>query len=145
MVFRDPALAYAMVAAGALLPDLIDLVAGGIGPGHSVVVGGVLLAGVMVATRGRRRLRRRMLGIPLGFLFHLVLDGVWLGGPEQLWWPAAGLDVRGSLPSLDRPAPLLVALELAGLALGWFAWRAVGSARSARRDPEPRPTSTGEI
>lgn len=144
MVFRDPALAYAVVAAGALLPDAIDLAAGGVGPGHSVVVGGALLVLVMLATRGRRRLRRRLLGLPLGFLFHLVLDGAWLGGPQQLWWPLAGPANADALPSMSRPLLLLLALEAAGLALGWFAWRAIGSARSVRRDPEPRPTSTGE-
>lgn len=144
MVFRDPALAYAVVAAGALLPDAIDLVAGGVGPGHSVVVGGGLLALVMLATRGRRRLRRRFLGLPLGFLFHLVLDGAWLGGPEQLWWPLARSGMPDALPSTARPLLLLATLEVVGIALGWIAWRAIGSARSARRDPEPRPTSTGE-
>ena len=144
MVFRDPALAYAVVAVGALLPDIVDLVAGGVGPGHSIVVGGGLLAIVMIATRGRRRLRRRLLGLPLGFLFHLVLDGVWLAGPEWLWWPLAGTAVRGSLPSLDRPLLLLIALELAGLALGAFAWRAIGSARAARQ-AALHPPSTGEL
>lgn len=145
MVFRDPALAYAMVAAGALLPDAVDLLAGGVGPGHSVVVGGVLLALVMLATRGRRRLRRRLLGVPLGFLFHLVLDGAWLAGPEQLWWPVAGFTVNDALPSTTRPLPLLLVLEVGGVALGYLARRAIGSARSARRDPESRPTATGEI
>ena len=145
MVFRDPALAYAMVAVGGLLPDALDLIVGGVGPGHSVLVGGALLVGVMLATRGRRRLRRRLLGIPLGFLFHLVLDGAWLAGPERLWWPLGGADVRGTLPSAERPTPLLIALELGGVALGWLAWRAIGSARSARRDAGSRPTTTGDM
>jgi hypothetical protein len=145
MVFRDPALAYAMVALGALLPDVIDLLAGGIGPGHSIIVGGALLAVVMLGTRGRRRLRRRLLGLPLGFLFHLVLDGAWLEGPKRLWWPVAGAAVDGRLPSLERPGVLVLAMEVAGAALGWMAWRAIGSARSARRDVEPRPSSTGDF
>ena len=143
MVFRDPALAYAMVALGALVPDLLDIALGGVGPGHSVLVGAALLGGTMLATRGRRRIRRRLLGIPLGFLLHLVLDGVWLGGPERLWWPLGGAELAGPLPSTERPWPLLLALEAAGLALGWVAWRAIGSARSLRRPPEP-PPSTGD-
>lgn len=145
MVFRDPALAYGMVAVGALLPDGIDLLAGGVGPGHSIVVGGGLLALVMLGTRGRRRLRRRLLGLPLGFLFHLVLDGAWLEGPERLWWPFAGTAVSGALPSVERPTLLVVAMEVAGVALGWLAWRAIGSARSARRKVEPSPPSTGDL
>lgn len=143
MVFRDPALAYAMVAAGALLPDAVDLLVGGVGPGHSVLVGGALLAAVMLATRGRRRVRRRLLGVPLGFLFHLVLDGAWLEGPEVLWWPVAGSDLVGSLPSFQRPVLLLVAMEVAGVVLGILAWRAIGSARAARGSAASRPT-TGE-
>ena len=148
MVFRDPALAYSMVALGALVPDLFDLAAGGIGPGHSVVVGGVALMAVMVATRGRRRVRRRLLGLPLGFLLHLVLDGAWLAGPERLWWPLGGWNTVGVLPAIERPMALLLALELIGLALGLFAWRAIGFARSARLAPESRSgsgsTTTGD-
>lgn len=148
MVFRDPALAYSMVALGAVLPDLLDLSAGGIGPGHSVVIGGLALGAVMVATRGRRRLRRRLLGLPLGFLLHLVLDGAWLAGPEQLWWPLGGWSTAGGLPSAQRPWGLLVALELGGVAMGLIAWRAIGSARSRRREPELRPQAgptTGDV
>ncbi|HUR48049.1 MAG TPA: hypothetical protein VMY88_00770 [Acidimicrobiales bacterium] len=145
MVFRDPALAYAMVAVGALVPDLVDLAAGGVGPGHSIVVGGGLLGVVMLGTRGRRRLRRRMLGLPLGFLFHLVLDGAWLEGPERLWWPLAGSTLRGNLPSIGRPTVVILAMEIAGVVLGWLAWRAIGSARSARREVEPRTPSTGDL
>lgn len=144
MVFRDPALAYAMVAVGALLPDVVDALLGGVGPGHSVIVGAALLGGTMLATRGRRRIRRRLLGIPLGFLLHLVLDGVWLGGPERLWWPLGGANIAGSLPSVERSWPFLVALEAIGLALGWVAWRAIGSARSQRRDRET-PLTTGDL
>lgn len=148
MVFRDPALAYSMVALGAVVPDLLDLVVGGVGPGHSVLVGGVTLGAVMVGTRGRRRLRRRLLGLPLGFLLHLVLDGAWLEGPERLWWPIAGWSTAGGLPSMSRPVALIAALEAVGLALGAVAWRAVSSARSRRRDQELRPgggpASTGD-
>ena len=121
-----------MVAAGALLADPVDLALGGSGPGHSVVVGGSVLFLVMLATRGRRRLRRRLLGIPLGFLLHLVLDGAWMSGPSRLWWPLGGLDVSGPVPATDRPVSVLLAMELIGLLLGVWAWRQIGSARSAR-------------
>jgi len=142
MVFRDPALAYGVVALGALLPDAIALIGAGNGPGHSIVVGGVLLAAVMVATRGRRRLRRILLGIPLGFLLHLVLDAAWAQPPELLWWPLAGSVSAEGLPSLSRPVVVLLVLEAAGLLLGFVTWRDVRSTRQVRRSergPEPAP------
>ncbi|MBW3537654.1 MAG: hypothetical protein KY395_07820, partial [Actinobacteria bacterium] len=125
-----------------------DLAAGGVGPGHSVVLGAAALGAVMVGTRGRRRLRRRLLGLPLGFLFHLVLDGAWLAGPERLWWPLGGWSTAGTLPAAQRPLALIGALELSGLALGLVACRAIGSARSGRREPELRPgggSTTGDV
>ncbi len=142
MVFRDPALAYSVVALGALLPDLIALLGGGSGPGHSVVVGGLLLGGVMLATRGRRRLRRRLLGVPLGFLLHLVLDAAWAQTPEKLWWPLAGGVISDGVPSFSRPLVLLLVLEVAGLLLGFVTWRGVRSSRQVRKlergiDPAP--------
>lgn len=134
MVFRDPALAYGVVALGALAPDLLDFLAGGVGPGHSIVVGGLLLGAVMLGTRGRRLLRRRLLGLPLGFLLHLVLDASWAEAPATIWWPLAGGATGGQVPFVDRPFPVVAGLEALGLALGIVAARGIGSARQARRD-----------
>lgn len=142
MVFRDPALAYSVVAIGALLPDVVALLGAGSGPGHSIVVGGLLLVAVMLGTRGRRRLRRRLLGIPLGFLLHLVLDAAWAEPVSQLWWPLAGAATGSGVPSLSRPLLLLLLLEVAGLLLGFVTWRDVRSIRQARRSRrgvEPAP------
>ena len=49
---------------------------------HSVVGAVAVLGIVMLATRNRRLLRRRLLGIPIGMMAHLVLDGVftWTDG-----------------------------------------------------------------
>lgn len=133
MVFRDPALAYSIVAVGALLPDALILLGAGEGPGHSIVIGGIFLAAVMLGTRGRRRLRRRMLGLPLGFLLHLVLDAAWASSPRALWWPLAGGTISGGLPFLSRPLVLVLALETAGVALGFVTWRDVRSSRALRQ------------
>jgi hypothetical protein len=95
---------------------------------------------VMLATRGRRRIRRRLLGIPLGFLLHLVLDAAWAQPPALLWWPLAGSVGVEGLPSLSRPVVLLLVLEGAGLLLGFVTWRDVRSTRQVRRSergPEP--------
>lgn len=124
LVFRDTALDYRMVMAGAVLPDTVDAFTGGVWVGHTLPAGATLLAVVMVGTRGRRRLRRRLLAVPVGSLLHLFLDGVWTTS-TLFWWPALGTELAGGrLPSLERPAGLLVLQEVVGAAaLAWWVWR----------------------
>ena len=134
-VFRDPAIDYRLVVAGALLPDAVDAVFGGPRLLHTLLASVVLLVAVMLGTRGRRGLRRRLLALPIGTFLHLVLDGMW-ARTSVFWWPAFGLSFgdRG-LPSLDRPTALLVLQEVAGLvALSWW-WR-----RFRLFEPERRQT-----
>ena len=123
-VFRDTAVDYRLVMAGAVLPDVVDAVLGGVGPAHTLLFSAALLAGVMVATGGRRRLRRRMLALPVGTFLHLVLDGVW-ARPDVFWWPVSGRVLVGDgLPSLSRPITVVVLQEAAGLvALVWWSRR----------------------
>jgi len=132
-VFRDPAVDYRLVAAGALLPDAVDLAFGGTGPLHALPSSAALLVVVMVATRGRRGLRRRLLALPIGTFLHLAIDGVWTR-TAVFWWPLAGLSLeRGGLPSLSRPLPVLVLQELAGAAaLAWW-WHRFALADRRRR------------
>lgn len=122
-VFRDPALDYRLVLAGALLPDVVDGLAGGARVLHTVAGNAVLLTVVMVATRGRRGLRRRLLALPIGTLLHLVLDGMWTR-TFPFWWPLFGLSFGDArLPSLSRPVALVALEEAVGLAaLAWW-WR----------------------
>lgn len=133
LVFRDPALDVRMVVVGALAPDLIDG-ASGRPVFHSVVVSAVLLALVMVSTRGRRRMRRRLLGLPIGVFLHLVLDGAWTAS-KLFWWPAFGSWGSGTrIPSLDRPLAVVVLQEAVGLlAIAWC-WRTFGLADRLRRE-----------
>lgn len=113
-IFRDPSLDYRLVALGAVLPDVVDgVIAGRMAWLHSVVVIVALLFVVMGVTVGRRRLRKRLLAVPIGMFGHLVFDGAWLT-KEAFWWPV----VRGGdhrLPTLDRPWWLLMAQELVGI------------------------------
>lgn len=116
LVFRDPAIDHRLVMAGAVLPDLVDLASGGAWLGHTVIASVVLLCGIMLATRGRRLLRRQLLAVPIGTFLHLVLDAAWTD-TETFWWPAFGLDLGDSrLPSLER-GPLNVVLEVVGLGI----------------------------
>lgn len=119
LVFRDPAIDHRLVIAGALLPDAVDLPAGGPSVGHTVLASVVLLLGIMVVTRGRRLRRRRLLAVPIGTFLHLVLDGAW-ADTETFWWPAFGVHLGGGrLPSLER-GPLVWVFELVGL--GVLVW-----------------------
>lgn len=120
-ILRDPALDYRVLVAGALAPEVVGVA---LLHGHTLVVSAALLATVVVATRGRRDVRRRWLALPLGTFAHLVLDGVW-GDTDLFWWPAFGWSLAGQrLPSLERGWVVLVAQEVAGLlALVWFARR----------------------
>ena len=132
LVFQSPALDVRVVAAGALLP-WADAVTGGTWVLHTLLGSVALLAVVMLATRRRRLLRRRLLGIPIGTFLHLVLDGAWTDA-DLFWWPFLGGDALGEpLPELDRPAGLLVLMELAGVAAMAWTWRAFGLADTGRR------------
>ena len=133
LVFRDPAFDYRLVVVGALLPDLIDVATGGAWVGHTLLASVAVLVGVMLGTRHRRQLRRRLLAVPIGTFLHLVLDGVW-GEREVFWWPAFGSSFSGApLPSFDRSVGLVVVQELVGAALLLWWWRRFRLAEPARR------------
>lgn len=127
-VFRDPAIDYRLVVAGALLPDLVDAPFGGARVAHTLVASAALLVAVMLATRGRRRARRRWLALPIGTFIHLVADGVW-ATQETFWWPAFGWSLEGGLPALEHGLAVLIVEEVVGLAaVVWF-WTRFGLRR----------------
>jgi hypothetical protein len=122
IVFKDPAIDHRLLIAGALLPDVVDAPTGGMWVAHTLLGSVVLLLGVMLATRGRRLLRRRLLALPIGTMLHLVFDGAW-AHEQVFWWPFLGTDFGDvALPSVERGLANLP-LELAGLAVVVWAWR----------------------
>lgn len=133
VVFRDPAIDHRLVVVGALLPDLVDAPFGRLGVAHTLLAPVVLLFVIMGVTVGRRRLRRRLLAVPIGWFFHLVLDPVWQE-TGVFWWPAQGLSFGDvPLPAYDRSLLLTLTLEVIGLlALAW-AWRTFGLTDPGRR------------
>lgn len=140
-VFRDERFDYRLLALGALLPDLVDVFAGGAWVMHSVTASVAALVLVMVATRGRRPSRRKLLAVPIGMFMHLVFDGAF-ARTKVFWWPFAGLSHAGArLPTADRGV-WNIPLELAGAAaLVWMA-RRHGLRSAARRSEFVR---TGEL
>lgn len=131
-VFRSPAADYRMVAVGALLP-LVELPFGEPRLLHSLTGAAVLLLAVMLGARGQRLVQRRLLGLPIGVLMHLVLDGAWADS-RGFWWPFLGASWSDSqLPELGRGA-LNILLELLGLAACWWGWRRFRLDEAERRE-----------
>jgi hypothetical protein len=133
VVFQSPALDVRFVALGAVLPWL-DVLTGGPFVLHTLLGSVVLLAAVMLVTRGNRLRRRQWLGIPIGTFLHLVLDAAWARS-VLFWWPFLGDGAfDGQLPELERSPALAVALELLGIAALWWAWQGFGLDDPVRRD-----------
>src|SRR3546814_12696197 len=113
-VFRSPSADYRVVAVGALLP-LLELPFGEPRLLHSLSGAALVMVVVMVGARGQRLLQRRLLGLPIGMLMHLVLDGAW-ADTHGFWWPFLGTGWSAAeLPALGRGG-LNVVFELAGAA-----------------------------
>lgn len=125
---------YRYVLIGAVLPDVVDGLLGPFwfeGPAgrwvaHSLVAVVAVAVCVLLALRGERRLA--VFGIAVGWLLHLVGDGMW-SAPETFYWPAFGTDFSAA-PAEPYSWDLFVhpfdhagtwAGEVAGvLVLAWF-------------------------
>ena len=130
-VFRSPSADYRLVAVGSLIP-LLELPVGEPRLLHALAGASAALVLVMVAARGRRVVQRRWLGVPIGMLLHLVLDGAWADA-DAFWWPFLGLDwSTAELPEIGRGA-FNVVLELIGGAVCWWLYRRFRLDEPARR------------
>lgn len=121
VVFRDPRFDYRLLIVGSVLP-IVDGVTGGASALHSLTVSVGLLALLMVATAGRKPIRKVLLGLPIGMILHLVFDGAW-NNTEVFWWPFFGWSFDDApLPVLDR-GWWGVGLELIGVTICVWLWR----------------------
>ncbi len=131
-VFRSTGIDFRLVAAGSMLPLVVDAPFRRLAVGHALVLSVAVLTGIMVGTIGRARLlRRRLLCVPIGMMCGLVLSGAWRF-TDVFWWPTLGFDVphHGLLPAWW--ATLL--LELLGLVACWFAVGLFGLYEEGPRD-----------
>lgn len=136
---------YRFILAGAVLPDVVDGLLGlwffdgpsGRWIAHSLLAVVAVALAIILLLRGS--LRQSAFGIAVGWLLHLVMDGMW-DAPRTFLWPAFGTAFahRPAEPySWDLFADPLAHLgtwgaEVAGLAiLVWF-WVAFGLGRDAR-------------
>ncbi len=121
MVFRDPRFDYRLLIVGAVLP-MGDALFGGARALHSITVSVALLAVLMIATAGRKPIRKMLLGLPIGMILHLVFDGAW-GNTEVFWWPLFGVSFDdAALPLVERGWWNLP-LEAIGVFLCVWLWR----------------------
>jgi hypothetical protein len=117
LVFRSAGIDYRLVALGSLVPLLADVPVGYRACGHMLLPAVALLALVMVATIGRRRLvRRRLLCLPIGMFAGLVLSGAF-ANERLFWWPFLGTSFPHD--ALLGPPAVVVVEELAGLVACW--------------------------
>jgi len=136
---------YRFVLLGAVLPDAVDGVLGLFlfdGPAarwvaHSLLAVLVVTVAIVGGLSGPRRLS--VFGIAVGWLLHLVGDGMW-AAPQTFFWPLFGPRFSDhprepySIDLLARPWEHLGTWggELAGLAvLAWF-WVAFELGRDDR-------------
>jgi hypothetical protein len=135
-VFRTPALDYRLVMLGSVLP-IGEVVFGGPRLLHTLLAPVALLTIIMLATQKRRLVRRRWIGIAIGLLMHLVLDGIW-ARKEVFWFPFLGADIGSGdewtgLPEFGHSLGVSMLLELIGAGCFVWAWRAFDFADPVKR------------
>ena len=147
-IFRDPKVDVRFLLLGAILPDLVDLLVGTVirpdlATGelwfHSLLAPSLYMAVVLLVTRRGRR-RRAFMALGVGWLFHILLDGLWTD-PEVLFWPFFGWEIpAGEAPfwaeawSRATSDPWRWVLDAIGLAYLIWLWFATGLDQKARRD-----------
>ncbi len=120
-VFRDDRFDYRFLILGVFLPDIVDVFTGGSWIMHTLLASVVVMVIVMLATKNRKTIRRRLLAIPIGMFLHLVFDGAF-ASTEVFWWPFTGGSFDEALPVAQRWG-LNIALEAIGLlGIAWM-WR----------------------
>lgn len=146
-IFRDPKVDVRFLLLGAILPDLFDLPLGTLvlaerySTGelwfHSLVIPSLYMVAVLLATRRGRR-RRAFMAVGVGWLFHLLLDGMWTN-QEVFFWPFFGDISAGESPfwplAWERALsdPWRWIKELVGLGYLVWLWRAVDVPRHRRQ------------
>ena len=146
-IFRDPKVDVRFLLLGAILSDLIDLPIGTIlladrySTGelwfHSLTLPSIYMAIVLLITRRGPR-RRAWMALGIGWLIHLLLDGMWVD-QEVFLWPFFGDIPPGEAPywplawerALNDPWRWIE--EAAGLSYLIWLWFALGLSRPERR------------
>jgi hypothetical protein len=133
VVFSSTSVDHRFVMAGAVLP-VFEVFIAGPWVAHTLLGAVIVLVVVVIATRGRRLVARRLVGLPIGMALHLVLDGSWTNA-KLFWWPALGGSPLGGsrVPEFDRLGLSLV-LEAIGIGVAVWLYRRAGLTDVAARD-----------
>lgn len=131
-VFQSAGLDFRAVALGALLPLVIDLPTHHQAYAHALVAPVAALALVMLVTsgRGRKLLRRRWIGLPIGWFCGLALSGAF-ASQRVFWWPGFGASF-GHVALLPA-VPVVAIEELLGVAATVWIWTRFGLRDRSRR------------
>ena len=147
-IFKDPKVDIRFLVLGAILPDLVDLTIGTVlfadrySSGelwfHTLLLASTYMTLVLLLTRRGRR-RRAFMALGVGWLFHLLLDGLWTD-PEILFWPFFGWEMPvGESPfwplAWERALsdPWRWILEAVGLVYLIWLWTASGLGKKGTR------------
>ncbi|HZD23600.1 MAG TPA: metal-dependent hydrolase [Acidimicrobiia bacterium] len=146
-IFRDPKVDVRFLLLGAVLADLIDLPLGTaflkdrLSTGelwfHSLVAPTIYMVVVLIVTRRGRR-RRAWMALGVGWLFHLLLDGMWVS-QDVFLWPFFGAIPPGQSPywhlawvrALNDPWRWVK--EAVGVGYLIWLWLALGLSQPERR------------
>ncbi len=143
-IFRDPKVDVRFLAAGVLLPDLVDLGAATVLGGqrgelwaHSLLAPSVVAVVVLLSTRRGRR-RRAWMALVVAWLLHLLIDRMWLDEVVFLW-PVFGWDLLEGSSTPFWPGAWARAWRdpwrwiLEGIGLTYLGWVAVSAGLTTRR------------
>lgn len=139
-IFADPKVDVRFLAAGVVLPDVIDVLTGTVIFSqrlasaeifaHTLIVPTAVASVILLLTRRGRR-RRAWMALIVAWFFHLLIDGMWASA-DVFFWPFFGWDFPiGPQPywsgMLQRASSDLWrwVLEVGGLA--YLAWVAAAS------------------
>ncbi|CAB5031547.1 unannotated protein [freshwater metagenome] len=131
-VFQDPRFDYRLLVVGVLLPDAIDIWFGGARVLHTLLFSVSMLVVIMLATRTRKVLRKRLLPLAIGTFMHLIFDGAFTA-TKVFWWPFGGVSFGDAELPVAQRMGLNVVMEIAGVIFLVVLVRQCGLAHADRR------------